>query len=122
MKGRQSGITLLGFLMGLIVVGIFAFVGMRLFPVYTEYMSVKGDMQEIADQPNSSKQGLAEVRKALEKRFYISYVENVNIKDNVSLTKVGNINVLKIAYEVRKPMAYNLDFVAKFEHSVEMTK
>lgn len=122
MKGKQQGITLLGFLMGLIVVGFFAFIAMRLFPVYSEYMSVKSDMQQIADQPGSAGMGLREVQSALEKRFYISYVENVNLKEHVKLTKVGNVNQLTIAYEVRKPMMYNLDFVAKFDHTVELNK
>lgn len=122
MIDKQRGITLTGFLMVLIVVGIFAFVAMRLFPVYSEYLSVKSDMQEIADQPGSSGMGLSDVRKALERRFYISYVSNVDLKKHVSLTKVGNVNQLTIAYEVRRPMAYNLDFVAKFDHTVEMTK
>lgn len=122
LMAKQRGVTLLGFLFGLIIAGIFAFIAMRLFPVYTEFMSVKSDMQEIADTPGSASLGLADVRKSLEKRFYISYVESVNLKDNVTLTKVGNVNQLKIAYEVRRPMAYNLDFVAKFEHMVELNK
>lgn len=122
MARKQHGITLLGFLMVLIVVGIFAFVGMRLFPVYSEYMSVKSDMQQIADEPGSANKNLFEVQKSLEKRFYISYVENVNIKEHVKLVKVGNVNQLTVAYEVRKPLAYNLDFVAKFEHMVELNK
>lgn len=122
MNRNQNGITLLGFLMVLIVVGIFAFVAMRLFPVYTEFLSVRSDMQEVADQPGSSNQSLGDVRKALEKRFYISYVENVNLKEHVKLERTGNVQKLTVAYEVRKPLAYNLDFVAKFEHAVEMNK
>lgn len=122
MMSKQRGVTLLGFLMGLIIAGIFAFMAMRLFPVYSEYMSVKSDMQQIADTPGSASLGLADVRKSLEKRFYISYVDNVDLKNNVTLTKVGNVNQLTIAYEVRRPMAYNVDFVAKFEHMVELNK
>lgn len=122
MKGKQQGITFLGFLFGLIIAGVFAFIAMRLFPVYTEAMSVHSDMKEVAAQPGSAKIGIAEVRKSLEKRFYISYVDNVNLKNDVTLTKEGNTNMLRIAYEVRKPMAYNLDFVAKFDYTVEMNK
>lgn len=122
MNRNQHGITLLGFLIVLIVVGIFAFVAMRLFPVYTEFLSVRSDMQEVADQPGSSNISLSEVRKSLDKRFYISYVESVDLKEHVKLERTGNVQKLTVAYEVRKPLAYNLDFVAKFEHSVEMNK
>lgn len=122
MTGKQRGITLLGFLMVLIVVGIFAFVAMRLFPVYSEFLSVRSDMQSVADEPGSSNRSLAEVRSQLEKRFYVSYVENVNLKEHLKLERTGNVQKMTIAYEVRKPLAYNLDFVAKFDHTVEMNK
>ena len=37
MKRTQRGITLLGFIIVLAVVGFFAYVGMKLFPMYSEY-------------------------------------------------------------------------------------
>lgn len=43
----QRGITLLGFLMILMIVGFFAFLVMRLFPVYSEYYSVVSAMKGV---------------------------------------------------------------------------
>lgn len=42
MKGRKRsrGITLIGFLMLLGVVGFFGYMAMRLIPMYSEYMGV----------------------------------------------------------------------------------
>ena len=37
MKRTQSGITFIGFLVVLAVAGFFAYVGMKLFPMYQEY-------------------------------------------------------------------------------------
>ena len=41
MKRTQSGITLIGFVVVLAVVGLFAYVGMKLFPMYSEFYGVK---------------------------------------------------------------------------------
>ena len=41
MKRTQSGITLIGFMLVLAVVGMFVFMGMKVIPMYSEYYSVK---------------------------------------------------------------------------------
>ena len=50
----QGGITLLGFLMVLMIVGFFAFLVMRLFPVYSEYYSVVSAMKGVQAEPGVS--------------------------------------------------------------------
>ena len=37
MKRKQSGLTLIGFIIVLGVVGVFAYCGMKLFPMYSEF-------------------------------------------------------------------------------------
>jgi hypothetical protein len=119
-KSRQGGLTLLGFIMVLAVVGIFAFVGMKLFPVYTEYYSVVTDMKGIQAEPGVASKSPAEIKRLLFRRFYVSYVESVK-PENVTVTRQNGYN-LRVAYEVRKPLAYNLDFVAKFDKTVDLTR
>jgi hypothetical protein len=41
--------------------------------------------------------------------------------EHVKLTRNNGYN-LTVKYEVRKPLLYNLDFVAKFEKTVELTR
>jgi type II secretory pathway pseudopilin PulG len=41
MKRTQSGMTLIAFIIVLGVVGLFAYVGMKLIPMYSEYYAVK---------------------------------------------------------------------------------
>lgn len=120
MSRRQRGITLIGFLIGLVVVAFFIFIGIRLFPVYSEYYSVRESMEAIAKQPGLGNAARREIEKQLDARFNISYVDSVDIKKDVRLTRTGTGQDLNIKYEVRKPFAYNLDFVAKFEHTVAL--
>ncbi len=40
MKSKQSGITLIGFLIVMVVVGFFGFTAMKLVPSYSEYMGM----------------------------------------------------------------------------------
>lgn len=119
-KQGQRGITLLGFLMVLAVIGAIAFVFMKLFPVYSEYYSVVSDMKGVQSEPGIANAAPAMVRDKLFRRFYISYVESVK-PENVKITRDNGYN-LRVTYEVRRPLAYNLDFVAKFDKTVDLTR
>lgn len=118
---RQRGITLIGFLMILILAGFFAFLGMRLVPTYVEYYSVTRDMAGLASEPGITTMGPEKIRDLLFRRFYVSYVESVK-PQHIKLVQAGDGYDLRITYEVRKELIYNLDYVAKFDHSVELRR
>ncbi len=113
--GKQRGITLLGFIMVLAVVGVFAFVGFKLFPVYAEYYSAVSDLKASCREPDAPNASLQEMRTKLDRRFNISYVSSIDTIKNVKLIKTGDLRSININYEVRAPLIYNLDFVAKFD-------
>jgi len=117
MRSNQRGLTLIGFLIVLSVAGFFAFLIMRLFPVYSEYYSVVTAMKSLANEPDIGKKSPAEISTLLSRRFNISYVDSVK-REHIKLTREGNGYVLNIAYEVRRPLLYNLDFVAVFDNTV----
>jgi hypothetical protein len=117
----QRGITLIGFILVLAVAGIFIFLAMRLVPVYVEYYSVVKNLKAICQEPDAPSSTIDEMRKKLALRFVVDYVEDFNPKKNMKMVRDGDKKSLNVAYEVRKPLIYNLDFVAKFDHTEPMT-
>lgn len=115
MRNNQKGITLLSFIMILGVVGFFAFLTMRLFPVYTEYYGAVNDIKAVTQAAGADKATPAQIRDSLYRRFQISYVENINLEKDIKFMKDSSGKTLALKYEVRRPLMYNLDFVAKFE-------
>lgn len=114
----QKGLTLMSFLIVLAVVGFFIFVGMKLFPVYNEYWSVVGDMKALAAEPGVQNLTPEQVRDRLTRRFNISYVGSVK-QENIKITRQNGYK-LTVAYEVRRNLMYNLDFVASFNKTVSL--
>lgn len=114
----QRGITLIGFIVVLALASFFFLIGAKLFPMYTEFMAVKAAMVQVQNTPGSARLSPEQVWKILDRTFYTSYVDSVQRTD-VQLVR-QNGYFLRIAYEVRKPLVYNLDVVAKFDHSVEL--
>lgn len=115
----QRGITLIGFLIVLAIAGFFFFIAAKLVPIYTEYYAVVGAMTAVQQTPGSARMSPNEIWNILDKRFYTSYVDSVK-RNNVQVVRKGGGNFLTISYEVRKPLVYNLDVVAKFEKSVNL--
>lgn len=119
MARKQNGITLMSFLIVLVIVGFFAVIGMKLFPMYSEYYSLRGTMDDLAAQPNSVNMTPAQIYKDLERRFNIAYVESVK-REHIKVVRAGRGAQLSISYEVRRPMFGNLDVVGKFDYTVEL--
>lgn len=116
---RQKGLSFSGFAVFIVIVGFFAFLGLRLAPAYMQYYSIVKCMKELAADPAASGKNIKEVRKMLEKRLDVSYVESIK-PDEIRFDDTSGTRSLTVSYEVRKPLIYNLDFVAKFEKSVPM--
>ena len=122
MKRNQKGMALLSFIMILGVVGFFAFLTMRLFPVYTEYYSAVNDIQAVTQAVGAEKENPAKIRDSLYRRFQISYVDSIDIGEDIKIVKDTNGKSLILNYEVRRPLMYNLDFVAKFDRTFPLTQ
>jgi len=120
MVRKPRGMTLMSFVMVLIVVGFFALVVMKLFPMYSEYFNLKGVMEEYAAQPNSASIPPAQMHTDLNRRFGIAYVSSVK-KEHIKIVREGGQSKLNIAYEVRVPLFGNLDVVGKFDNTVDLS-
>jgi Domain of unknown function (DUF4845) len=121
MTRKHSGVTLIGFLMILMVVGFFAFLIMRLFPVYSEYYSVASAMKSVQSSPGSANWTPQQIKDSLDRYFNINYVSSVK-PANIRITRKEGGYLVNIHYEVRGPLAYNLEYVAVFDKTVDLVR
>ncbi len=121
MKRKQSGMTLIGFLTVLAIAGFAAYVAMRLFPMYQEYYSVRSAMKGLADEPNVADMDPARVQDLFFRRLDINYSNSLK-PQNVKIERVEGGWLMKVDYEVRRPLVGNLDVVGKFDSSQALTR
>ena len=121
MKRKQGGLSLVGFLVVLAVVGFAAYIGMKLFPMYQEYYSVRTAMKSLANEPGVADMDPAKVQDLFFRRLYISYAENVKAQ-NVKFERTNGGWRMKVNYEVRKPLVGNLDVVGRFDTTQDLTR
>ncbi|MFT4256809.1 MAG: DUF4845 domain-containing protein [Pseudoxanthomonas sp.] len=121
MKRKQKGITLVGFLIVLAVVGFAAFIGMKLFPMYQEYYAVKSAVTGLAGEPGVGDMDPSKIQDLFFRRLYINYSENVK-PENVKISRIDQGWKMDVNYEVRRSLIGNLDVVGKFDLSKELTR
>jgi hypothetical protein len=119
MRGKQRGMTLVGFVIGLIIFCFFAYMGMVLGPAYSEYYGVRKAMNFVAANSTPQTSDKNAIARMLDKQFNVGYVDNVNGKD-VQLIREKGGNLIAIEYEVRKGFVYNIDFMVKFKYQVPL--
>ncbi|TAK39460.1 MAG: DUF4845 domain-containing protein [Lysobacteraceae bacterium] len=120
MKRTQGGITLIGFIIVLALVGFFAYVAMKLVPMYSEYYAVKQALKGLQQEPGIANRDPAKIQDLFFRRLYISYAENVKA-ENVKIERVDGGWNMSVNYEVRKPLMGNLDVVGKFAASEQLS-
>ena len=101
MRRGQQGLTLLGFIIVLIVLGCFAYIAMLLVPMYTEYYQVVKSLKGLAQDPESATWDDDKIRDRLARRFDIGYVTSILPKD-VKIKRLQSGFTLSVDYEVRK--------------------
>lgn len=118
MQHRQRGMTMLGIIVVIVVVGAWVYAGIRLAPKYLEYMRVASTLEKVRDEYDSNP-GSTEfmLRKAVERHFDIEMVEVITA-DDIDIKKEGGTFTMRAAYEDTVPLAGNVSFLVEFDKSV----
>jgi len=122
MHRKVKGITLIGFVIVLCVLGFFAYLAMRLIPMYVEYFGVVKAMEQVRSEPGSGQKSLDEIRRDLSLKFDTQYVDDGSVPPSaIQLKREAGASTLRIAYEKRVSFMYNIDLVGKFDKSISLS-
>jgi len=112
---RQRGVTFLGWLFLLLPVATVIYAGIRLAPVYLNYMRVARSLEETA---SSFKDGeTAEpraIRNILERHFEVDSIDFPSVND-VTIKKNGAAWVIEAKYQDVAPLFANLSLIVDFD-------
>ncbi len=117
---QQRGLTLIGFLMVLVIVGFFAYIIMRVFPIYNENWAVQNAIKGLQNETGVATMPIDQVRTSLMRRMDVNYVSSVK-PEHITVNRRGGNNSLVIDYEVRTNFIYNINLVVSFNHVVDLS-
>lgn len=111
---KQTGASMLLWMVLIGVAGLAVVIGMRLGPIYMESYMVDGILKEVALESRDERRNKAQVWNAISKRFTINNVRTVK-KEHFSYKKVRGKTKISFKYEVRTKLVGNLDGIMAFE-------
>ncbi len=114
MMRSQRGITLIGFVVILALVGVLAYLGMKVFPIYEQFFSVRSAMKGVASEPGVSEMDPAKIKDLFFRRLYINYADDDLKPENVKVERKDGGYTMTVDYEVRRSLIADLDIVGKF--------
>jgi len=114
---RQAGMTTLGLLILVSFIGIFAFAGLRLTPVYLNYMKVAGVISGVHKEFDGANATRGAIRTSIARRFDIDSVGEITARD-VKVTKVDGGHEVAATYSHKAPFVANVSFVVDFDKRV----
>jgi len=116
-KHRQAGMTTLGVMILVLFVGLFAFAGIRLTPVYLNFMKVSGVISGVHSEFDGANATRTSIRNSISRRFDIDSVGVITAKD-VKVSKVDGGHEVAATYSHKTPFIANVSFVVDFDKRV----
>lgn len=113
MNRKQSGMTMLGFLITLAVVMFFLYSAMKIVPMYIEFYSVKKALASIANEQDASNSSKEKIRSMFARHLTIDYVKIIK-PEMLKIDSTDTGYNLVVQYERREELFANLDVVGKF--------
>ena len=112
---QQNGMTAIGWLIVLALIGFFVLLTLRMVPSYLEYYKVVSSLESL--EKESGLNTPRDIRNLIERRFDISYVESIQPGDVAIKASGPNFRVIA-DYESRKHIFANVDVVMSFYKEV----
>ena len=118
---RQRGMTFLGWLIVMALIGFFAMLIMKLGPIYMENYTVKMALESMENEPGLADKTPSAVRRMFQARMDMNYVTRLT-QDSIKIRRESGVTYLEVNYEVREPLVGNLDAIVTFEEVAELTR
>ena len=122
MRNKQQGMTFLGFLVIAVLAGMLVFAGLRLTPVYLEYMKIVSVLDGAKKEFEGTGVELATLRRYIQRRFDVEAVTIIRVQD-MHLSKRGSGGyILRVNYAHKAPYIANIKFVVDLQQTVELVR
>ena len=114
MRGRQQGLTFIGYLIILSIIGFFVLIALKLTPVYLEYFRVKRQVESLVDESGLKEKAAVQVRDLLNRRFGVDDIENIP-PDQIKIEKREGDMKIQITWARQVHMMGNVDALVSFD-------
>jgi len=114
---KQQGLSALGILVLLAVIGFFLTIATRIGPLYLDNSFVDAALQSLADEPVHTMSD-GKIRRKLQAAFTVNSIRDVYAKDTV-IERKKTATTVSLDYERRVHFLANVDVVVVFKNTYD---
>ena len=115
---KQHGMSIYGLMYLLLTLGFVGYIGLKVFPAYLEYYSVKKILATMANEEAKNANSVKEIRDGFDRRATIGYVTVVTGAD-LEITKEAGESVISASWAVKMPLFASASVVLDFNASTK---
>jgi Tfp pilus assembly major pilin PilA len=119
MRQRQQGMTFIGLLCLLAIVGMIGYAVIRLIPVYLNYMKISRTMEMTATEVKGENPDPGNIRRILDRHWQIEDPTVVETKD-IEITKDNGGVSMHVTYDDVVPYVSNVSLSVHFDKTVKV--
>jgi hypothetical protein len=119
MRNHQQGMTFIGLLCILALAGVVLYAGVRLAPLYLNYMKVARTMESVASEVKGDNPDPETIRGLIGRHFNIEDPTGVDTKD-IEITRDEGGVQMHVAYDDSAPYVANISLSVHFEKTVKV--
>jgi hypothetical protein len=121
MHQRQRGATLIGTVIIIAIIGFALYGGIRLTPLFLEYMAVARALDQTAKEHAGTPTNPNELRDSLERRWTVEDIKSLDPKD-IEIKKAGSGWSMRAWYRAESPFIGNVSLVVDFDKTVTVSQ
>jgi hypothetical protein len=116
---RQRGATFIGMVIIAAILGFGLYAGIRLVPLYFEYMEVARAMEQTAKEHAGEPTSPQELRNSLDRRWTVEDIKSIDPKQ-MEIKREGGGFTMRAHYRAEAPFVANVSLVVDFDKSVNV--
>ena len=109
---QQRGLTLIGFVLLIALIGAAGIVAFRTIPIYSEYFTIKRILREInVENPDTTP---LQIRGQFDLKSSADYVYDIKSRD-LDIGKENGRIIVSVRYQKTVPLLYNVSLLFEFQ-------
>lgn len=118
---KQRGMTLIGWVIVLAIIGVFATAALKILPIYLENYKISSVLAGLKSEFSGKDASREDIRGYLSRRFDVESIRAIKTKD-VEIKAQGDSFRVRVNYDSRTTFIGNLDFIVTMDKAVEVPR
>jgi Domain of unknown function (DUF4845) len=114
---RQRGMSAIGLLFVLMIIGFLATCAIKLLPHYIDSWTLNSFISKSIEDSEYQGMSIREIRSKISKYMDVNRLESIKAKE-LKISKKKGVTLIDAGYEKRVPFMFNIDVVIKFDELI----